>query len=105
MLGRKLPTVTAAAAMSDFEQQYYSALYSARAEAEATIPRGRGEKRKDYWSWEQFYMSMAFLSALRSRDPNTQVILYAFSKFASYASKPLGSLEYITESKLGCGCT
>ena len=29
--------------------------------------------RKDYLSWEDFFMSVAFLSAMRSKDPSTQV--------------------------------
>lgn len=31
------------------------------------------EKRKDYISWDQYFMGVAALSALRSKDPNTQV--------------------------------
>ena len=30
-------------------------------------------KRKDYISWEQYFMAVAILSAQRSKDPNTQV--------------------------------
>lgn len=30
-------------------------------------------KRKDYISWENYFMGVASLSALRSKDPNTQV--------------------------------
>lgn len=30
-------------------------------------------KRKDYISWEEYFMGVASLSALRSKDPNTQV--------------------------------
>ena len=30
-------------------------------------------KRKDYLSWEQYFMGIAELSALRSKDPNTRV--------------------------------
>lgn len=29
--------------------------------------------RKDYLSWEQYFMGVAQLSAMRSKDPNTQV--------------------------------
>ena len=58
----------------NYEQLHYKKLYSAMAQAEAELEAGmiRGEKRKDYWSWEQFYMSVAFLSSKRSRDPNTE---------------------------------
>jgi dCMP deaminase len=30
-------------------------------------------KREDYISWEQYFMGIALLSAMRSNDPNTQV--------------------------------
>ncbi len=32
-----------------------------------------GNKRKDYLSWDEFFMGVAKLSAGRSKDPNTQV--------------------------------
>ena len=31
------------------------------------------EKRKDYISWDEYFMGVAFLSAQRSKDPSTQV--------------------------------
>jgi dCMP deaminase len=31
------------------------------------------EKRTDYISWDQYFMGVAALSAMRSKDPNTQV--------------------------------
>ena len=31
------------------------------------------EKRKDYISWDEYFMGVAILSAMRSKDPNTQV--------------------------------
>lgn len=31
------------------------------------------EKRKDYITWDEYFMSIAKLSAMRSKDPNTQV--------------------------------
>lgn len=31
------------------------------------------EKRKDYISWDEYFMGIAYLSAMRSKDPNTQV--------------------------------
>ena len=31
------------------------------------------EKRKDYISWDEYFMGVAKMSALRSKDPNTQV--------------------------------
>ena len=30
-------------------------------------------KRENYLSWDDYFMSVAFLSAMRSKDPNTQV--------------------------------
>ena len=31
------------------------------------------KERKDYLTWDEYFMSIAKLSALRSKDPNTQV--------------------------------
>ena len=31
------------------------------------------EKRTDYISWDEYFMGIAQLSAMRSKDPNTQV--------------------------------
>ena len=31
------------------------------------------EKRQDYLSWDEYFMGVAMLSAMRSKDPNTQV--------------------------------
>ncbi|KAF1329183.1 Deoxycytidylate deaminase, partial [Globisporangium splendens] len=31
------------------------------------------QKRQDYLSWDDYFMSVAFLSAMRSKDPSTQV--------------------------------
>ena len=31
------------------------------------------EKRKDYISWDEYFMGIAMLSGMRSKDPNTQV--------------------------------
>ena len=32
-----------------------------------------GEKRKDYLSWDEYFMAIAKLSSMRSKDPSTQV--------------------------------
>ncbi len=32
-----------------------------------------GEKREDYISWDGYFMGVAYLSAMRSKDPSTQV--------------------------------
>lgn len=31
------------------------------------------EKRKDYISWDEYFMGVAMLASMRSKDPNTQV--------------------------------
>lgn len=31
------------------------------------------DKRQDYISWDEYFMSVAILSSMRSKDPNTQV--------------------------------
>ena len=31
------------------------------------------DKRQDYISWDEYFMGVAYLSGLRSKDPNTQV--------------------------------
>ncbi|VVB76597.1 tRNA-specific adenosine deaminase [Candidatus Tiddalikarchaeum anstoanum] len=31
------------------------------------------DKRKDYISWEEYFMGLSLLSSMRSKDPNTQV--------------------------------
>ena len=31
------------------------------------------EKRKDYISWDEYFMGVAMLSGMRSKDPNSQV--------------------------------
>ena len=35
-------------------------------------------KRQEYLSWEDYFMSVAFLSAMRSKDPATQVMSLQF---------------------------
>ncbi|CAM9472603.1 unnamed protein product, partial [Choristocarpus tenellus] len=37
------------------------------------LDRGYVGKRKDYLTWDDYFMSVAFLSAMRSKDPSTQV--------------------------------
>ena len=32
-----------------------------------------GDKRKDYISWDEYFMGVALLSGMRSKDPGTQV--------------------------------
>ena len=33
----------------------------------------RSEKRKDYISWDEYFMAVAKLAGMRSKDPNSQV--------------------------------
>ena len=54
-----------------------------------------GDKRKDYISWDEYFMGVAKLSALRSKDPGTQVgacIVSSDNKILSmgYNGFPLG---------------
>ena len=46
------------------------------AECEAGAPPPRVKKRLDYLQWEEYFMAVAFLSAQRSKDPNSQVRTY-----------------------------
>ena len=32
-----------------------------------------GNKRQDYLTWDEYFMGVAMLSAMRSKDPGTQV--------------------------------
>ena len=33
----------------------------------------KGQKRKDYLSWDEYFMGVAMLSGMRSKDPHSQV--------------------------------
>lgn len=53
------------------------------------------DKRKDYISWDEYFMSVAILSGMRSKDPNTQVgacIVSSDNKILSmgYNGLPIG---------------
>lgn len=39
---------------------------------QACLEKYKVEKRKDYLSWDEYFMGLAFLSSMRSKDPNTQ---------------------------------
>ena len=41
--------------------------------AENSKMRPRNTKRTDYISWDEYFMGVAHLSGMRSKDPNTQV--------------------------------
>lgn len=45
---------------------------SSDTEAEAVVATVTG-KRTDFLVWDDYFMSVAFLSAMRSKDPSTQV--------------------------------
>ena len=36
-------------------------------------PEKACDKRDDYLAWEDYFLAVAFLSAMRSKDPSTQV--------------------------------
>lgn len=42
-------------------------------EVEDIAPPPAVKKRLDYLQWEEYFMAVAFLSAQRSKDPNSQV--------------------------------
>lgn len=46
---------------------------SARMESSIPCTPTRTGKRTNYLSWDEYFMSVAFLSAQRSKDPNSQV--------------------------------
>lgn len=41
--------------------------------ADGKVPGAGTSKRTDYLVWDDYFMSVAFLSAMRSKDPSTQV--------------------------------
>ena len=54
-----------------------------------------GNKRQDYISWDEYFMGVAFLAAMRSKDPGTQVgacIVSTDNKILSigYNGMPIG---------------
>jgi len=44
-----------------------------RRRLEESAPAAASSKRANYLSWDDYFMSVAFLSAMRSKDPSTQV--------------------------------
>lgn len=40
-----------------------------------SLNRDLTKKREDYLNWPDYFMGVAFLSAMRSKDPCTQVII------------------------------
>jgi deoxycytidylate deaminase len=45
------------------------------------------DKRPDYLPWEDYFLAVAFLSAMRSKDPNTQVSLFEVKRNSYFAVK------------------
>ena len=39
------------------------------------IPDNTSKKRDNYLSWDQYFMTVACVSAMRSKDPHTQVCI------------------------------
>ena len=42
--------------------------------------KGFCDKREDYLPWEDYFLAVAFLSAMRSKDPSTQVVFIIYKK-------------------------
>lgn len=97
--------------MSDFLNSLVNSLYQSNndknatqkvekpAEEEAVVEKV-SLKRKDYISWDEYFMGVAKLSAMRSKDPNTQVgacIVSSQNKILSmgYNGFPLGCSDDI----------
>ncbi len=40
---------------------------------EHAMPSAKKTKRQDYLSWDEYFMALAILSGMRSKDPNSQV--------------------------------
>ena len=45
-------------------------------------------KRKDYITWDEYFMGIAMLAAKRSKDPNTQGAATMFSPGRGKVKKP-----------------
>ena len=58
------------------------------------------DKRKDYISWDEYFMGVAKLSALRSKDPNTQVGACIVSEDNKILSMGYNGLDESTKSQL-----
>jgi len=55
------------------EQAKYRDLLLSEANYDPTQPSAADQKRAGYLSWDTYFMAVSFLSAQRSKDPNTQV--------------------------------
>ena len=57
------------------------------------------EKRKDYISWDEYFMGVAMLSGMRSKDPSTQVgccIVSQDNKILSMGGSLAGAKLYVS---------
>jgi len=71
--GRQLPTPQRQpASPADDEKQAADPECKECAPEVALVPP-RSSKRTDYLSWDDYFMALAHLSAMRSKDPSTQV--------------------------------
>ncbi|KAG6578109.1 Deoxycytidylate deaminase [Phytophthora cinnamomi] len=68
--GAALDSNEAISESSGEEEKNTSATVTAE---DATKLKSAVQKRSDYLSWDDYFMSVAFLSAMRSKDPSTQV--------------------------------
>ena len=60
------------------------------------------DKRKDYISWDEYFMGVAMLTGMRSKDPNTQVgacIVSADHKILSMGYNGLQQAAPMTNSR------
>ena len=53
-----------------YYEQLYSDFHASDSLSSSSVRNG---KREDYISWQKFFMSVAHLAKLRSKDPETQV--------------------------------
>lgn len=61
-------------AMSLQDEAYHDCNgHCAKPISSAVLAKSQQKKRTDYLSWDDYFMSVAYLSALRSKDPSTQV--------------------------------
>ena len=60
-------------------------------------------KRTDYINWDEYFMGIALLTAMRSKDPSSQVDVYKRQPFSTAGKKFLGTLPPNTfSSKTTC---
>ena len=58
------------------------------------------DKRQDYISWDEYFMGVAMLSSMRSKDPNTQVGACIVSEDNKILSMGYNEYLYTTHSEL-----